>query len=67
VLHGAAQAFLDRTGNRWQTLEARYCSDSLGRARAELGDQQMDRSYARGMRLSLDQALDLAVQRADPT
>jgi predicted ATPase len=66
VLHGAAQAFLDRTGNRWQTLEARYCSDSLGRARAELGDQQMDRSYARGMRLSLDQALDLAFQRADP-
>lgn len=33
ALHGAAQAFLDRTGNPWQELEARNCRDSRSRRR----------------------------------
>ena len=63
VLHGAAQAFLDRAGNRWQEVEARYRRDSLGRARAHLGDEQLERAYAQGMALSVERALDLAVRR----
>ena len=64
ALHGAAQAVLDRMGERWQELEARYRRDSLDQARARLGDEQLERAYAQGMRLSYDQALDLAFGRA---
>ena len=65
-LHGAAQAFLDRTGERWQEPEARYRQDSLDHVRARLGEEQFDRAYAKGMTLSLDEALDLALGRAAP-
>ena len=34
ALHGAAQAFLDRTGNPWQKWDARNRRDSLERARS---------------------------------
>jgi len=60
VLHGIAQAFLDRTGQPWEDLEARYCQDSLDQVRAHLGQEQFDLAYARGMALQPDQALDLA-------
>jgi predicted ATPase/DNA-binding XRE family transcriptional regulator len=66
VLHGAAQAFLDRTGNPWQGLEARHRRDSLAQVRAHLGDEQMERAYAQGVTLSLDQALHLALSMAGP-
>jgi predicted ATPase/DNA-binding XRE family transcriptional regulator len=66
VLHGAAQAFLDRRGSSWQWVEARNRGDSLGQVRAHLGDEQMERAYAQGMTLSLDQALDLALSRTGP-
>ena len=62
ALHGVAQAFLDRTGNPWQELEARYRRDSLAQARAHLGDEQLEQAYAQGMALSPDQALDLALR-----
>jgi predicted ATPase/DNA-binding XRE family transcriptional regulator len=61
-LHGAAQAFLDRVGNRWQEVEARYRRDSLAQVRAHLGDEQLERAHAQGMALSVDQALDLALR-----
>jgi tetratricopeptide (TPR) repeat protein len=67
VLHGAAQAFLDRTGNPWQEsapLEARNRRDSLAQVRAHLGDEQLERSYAQGMALSLEKGLDLALGKA---
>ncbi|HEY6310824.1 MAG TPA: adenylate/guanylate cyclase domain-containing protein [Streptosporangiaceae bacterium] len=64
VLHGAAQAFLDRTGNPWQELEARNRRDSLGQVRAHLGDEQLERAYAQGMALSPEKALDLALGKA---
>jgi predicted ATPase/class 3 adenylate cyclase/tetratricopeptide (TPR) repeat protein len=63
VLHGAAQACQDRTGNPWQGLAARDRRDSLDQARAHLGDEQLERAYAQGMTLSLDQTLDLALGR----
>ena len=63
VLHGAAQAFQDRTGSPWEELEARYRRDSLAQARARMGDEQLERAYAQGMALSLEKALDLALSR----
>jgi predicted ATPase/class 3 adenylate cyclase len=64
VLHGAAQTFLDRTGNPWQGLEARNRRDSLAQVRAHLGDEQLERAYAQGMALSLEKALHLALGKA---
>jgi hypothetical protein len=66
VLHGAAQAVLDPTGQRWQELEARYRQDGLDRVRAHLGQEQSGRAHAMGMALSLTQALELASGKADP-
>ena len=63
MLHGAAQACSGPDGNPWQELDARYRQDSLDQARAHLGDEQLERAYAHGMTLSLDQALDLALGR----
>jgi predicted ATPase/class 3 adenylate cyclase len=65
VLHGIAQAALDRTGEPWQEPEARYRRESLAQARAHLGEEQSERDYARGMALSPDELLDLA-SRKDP-
>ena len=65
-LHGVAQAFVDRMGSPWQEFDARYRQDSLARARSRLGDEQLERAYAYGMALSLDQALDLALRRPGP-
>ena len=62
VLHGVAQVLRDRTGNPWQELDARYRQNSLDQARAHLGDEQLERAYAQGRALSLDQAL----RRPDP-
>jgi predicted ATPase/class 3 adenylate cyclase len=66
ALHGAAQAFLDRTGNPWQGLDARDRQDSLDQARAHLGDEQLERAYAQGMALSLEKAVDLALRGSGP-
>jgi predicted ATPase/class 3 adenylate cyclase/Tfp pilus assembly protein PilF len=65
-LHGAAQAFLDRTAEQWEQAEARYRSESLGHLRARLGDQQFQRAYAQGMALSLEDAIDLASRKTQP-
>ena len=66
VLHGFAQAVQDRAGIPWEEYAARYRRDSLGQARAHLGDEQLQRAYAQGMTLSLEQALDLALPQAGP-
>jgi hypothetical protein len=65
VLHGIAQAALDRTGEPWQEPELRYRRESLAHVRAHLTQEQSDRDYARGLALSSDETLDLASQR-DP-
>jgi hypothetical protein len=64
TLHGIAQALQDRTGTPWEELAALYRQDSLDQARTHLGDEQLERAYARGMALSLDNALDLALPTA---
>jgi len=61
VLHGAAQALRDQTGVPWDPFEARYRQESLEQADAALGDEQFQRAYARGMALSFDRAIDLAL------
>ncbi len=66
ALHGIAQAFLDRVSNQWAELAALHRRDSLDRARARLGDEQLDRAYAQGMALSPEKALNLALPRAGP-
>jgi predicted ATPase/transcriptional regulator with XRE-family HTH domain len=66
VLHGAAQALLDQTGVQRERLGDRYHQESLGQARAALGDEQVHRAYARGMALSLDQVMDLALRAVPP-
>ena len=63
ALHGVAQALRDRTGNPWNEFVARDRQVSLDQARAHLGNEQLERAYAQGMALSLDQALDLALGR----
>ena len=65
VLHGVAQAALDRTGEPWQEPEARYRRESLAQIRVHLGEEQPERDYARGMALSSSEVLDLAF-RKDP-
>jgi predicted ATPase/transcriptional regulator with XRE-family HTH domain len=61
VLHGAGQALLDQTGVQPERLDERNREESLGQARAALGDEQVQRAYASGMTLSLDQVFDLAL------
>ncbi len=61
VLHGVAQAFLDRSGEPWQGVEARYRERNLAQVRAHLGDDLFDRGYAQGLALSPDEALPTAV------
>ena len=63
MLHGVAQAFLGRSGQPWEELEARYRRDSLDQVRAHLGQEQLDRAYARGMALSPAEVRDLASGR----
>ena len=66
VLHGVAQAFLNRIGSPWQEFDARCRQDSLDQTRKHLGDPQLERAYAYGMALSLDQAHELILRKADP-
>jgi len=61
LLHGVAQAFLDRSGEPWQDLEARYRQRNLARVRSHLGDELFDRTYAKGMALSVEEALRLTL------
>jgi predicted ATPase/class 3 adenylate cyclase len=67
LLHGVAQAFLDRSGEPWQDLEARYRLRNLDQVRAHLGDELFDRDYAKGMALSIDEALRTAIGKAGLT
>jgi predicted ATPase/class 3 adenylate cyclase len=60
MLHGVAQSFVDRTGQPWEVLEARYRQDSLDQVRARLGQEQFERAYSGGMAFSSDEAFDLA-------
>ncbi|MGB9112937.1 MAG: tetratricopeptide repeat protein [Acidimicrobiales bacterium] len=64
VLHGAAETFLESTGEPWQKLAARFREASLAEARAHLGDDEFRIAFAAGSRLSIEEASDLAIGRA---
>jgi predicted ATPase len=66
VLHGVAQALLDQTGVPWEPFDVCYRQESLDQAGAALGDEQFRRAYARGMALSFDQAISLALNEIPP-
>jgi hypothetical protein len=61
VLHGAAQAFLDLTGEQWVEPERRYRDDSLEECRARLGDDDFPRAYAEGTGLGIDGVMTVAL------
>jgi len=65
VLHGIAQAALDRTGEPWQEPEAGYRGESLAQIRAQISAEQSERDYARGLALSSDRMAEVAF-RKDP-
>ena len=67
VLHGVAQAWMDRIGEPWQEPEGGYRRDSLRQMRSHLGDDQFEPAYAQGLALSPDDALHLALGPADLT
>jgi predicted ATPase/class 3 adenylate cyclase len=64
VLHGVAQAFIDRSGEPWQDVEARYRQHNLSQVRAHLGGELFDRAYAKGMALRIDEAQQTALEGA---
>jgi hypothetical protein len=64
VLHGVAQTFLDSSREPWQEPESGYRRDSLDQIRAHLGNDPFEQSYAQGVMLSCDEALDLVRGRA---
>ena len=60
----ACAGFRDRAAEPWQEDEARVRRDGLDQARADLGDEQLERAYAHGMALSREKAFDLIVPKA---
>ena len=66
ALHGAAQALLDQTGVSWEPFDARRRQDSLDQIAAALGADHLRQVHAYGMTLSLNQAIDLAVESTSP-
>ena len=64
VLHGAAQAFQDRTTNPWQGPDARYRQDSLDAVRSHLGDA-FEQVRAEGSGLDLKEAEALALDKVE--
>jgi predicted ATPase/class 3 adenylate cyclase len=63
ALHGIAQAALDRTGEPWQEPEAGYRGESLAQIRAQIGAEQSERGYARGLALGPDGIAELATRQ----
>jgi tetratricopeptide (TPR) repeat protein len=66
VLHGVAQAFLDRIGDPWQEPEEGYRKSSVGQIRAQLGDDQFELAYAEGTTLGFHDAIDAALGQVHP-
>jgi hypothetical protein len=66
MLHGVAQTLLDQTRAPWEPFDARRRQESLDQARQALGDEQLQQAYTRGMALSFDQAIDVALGGAQP-
>jgi hypothetical protein len=63
VLHGAAQDFMNQTGEPWVEPEERYRLASLEEVRQHLGPDDFERAIAAGHGLSTKEAVDLAFAR----
>jgi len=61
LLHGAAQALLEVTGEPWQDPELRYREQSAGAVRAAMGEDRFERRYAQGTAMSVPDVLDLVL------
>jgi non-specific serine/threonine protein kinase len=61
-LHGVAQSYLDQIGHPWLTYAHRFREVSIDKVRAHLGDEEFRSFYARGHELSLDRAIQLALE-----
>jgi len=66
VLHGVAQAFLDRIGDPWQEPEEGYRKSSVGQIRTQLGDDQFELAHAEGTTLGFHDAIDVALGQVHP-
>jgi predicted ATPase len=65
-LHGAAQSLLDQIGQPWVVLYYTATREtSVDAARTALGEHQFQRLYDRGYKLSSDEAIRLALRRAE--
>jgi hypothetical protein len=54
---------LDKTGTPWRYFETRCRRQESGDQISQaLGDEQLQQAYTRGMALSSDQAIDLALR-----
>jgi predicted ATPase/class 3 adenylate cyclase len=61
VLHAAAQALRDKTGQPWEAAEARDRRESLDLISAALGQERFIRALGEGMALGFDATIDLAL------
>ncbi len=66
MLHAAPQTLLDKTGIQWEPFEARLRQQSLNQVRRALGGEQLQQAHTRGMALSFDQTIDLALGGVPP-
>jgi non-specific serine/threonine protein kinase len=66
-LAGAARALRARIGHELEASDAAFCREYLEEARALLGDEDLERGLAEGAKLSLADALVLAVPVHDPS
>jgi predicted ATPase/class 3 adenylate cyclase len=71
VLHGVAAAFLERAGEQCEEPDSSYRLASIDLARDRIGVEQFERAYARGKRLSFEEAINEAlaavVSHANPS
>ena len=63
VLHGVAQAIMDKRDEPWQWPEAGYRQRSLDEAKGSLVRTHFEEAYAEGMALSLADGIELALGR----
>jgi hypothetical protein len=63
-LHGVAKGFLDQIGQPWLPYYRRFLQASIEASRANLGDAEFERLYARGQMLDFDAAVHQALTRA---
>jgi hypothetical protein len=54
------------TGEPFDDAEGTYSKDITQRARVQLGDDEFNRGFWKGRHLRVEEALDIALGRAEP-